>query len=103
MRFNRPSAPGRSPWRIILALLCVVLVVASATVELTHSHADGEHAGCALCATAHVVVQTAPIAALLVVFAFASAVVRPASALHGTRPSVFALFTRPPPACLAAI
>jgi len=98
----RHNASARSPWRILLVLLCVLLVVTSATVELTHSHADGAHAGCALCATAHVVIQTVAIAALLVFFTFAAAVARPALIARRAGISIFALFTRPPPACFAA-
>ncbi len=100
--FRHPNTSARKPWRILLALLCVVLVVASATVELTHSHADGSHSGCALCATAHVVIQTAPIAALLVFFAPAVAIARTVLLRRRPRATIFALFTRPPPACFAA-
>ncbi|HEY0308534.1 MAG TPA: hypothetical protein VGB94_10265 [Acidobacteriaceae bacterium] len=101
--FHHPHAPARKHWRILLALLCVVLVVASATVELTHSHAGGlhpggSHPGCALCATAHVVIQAAPIAALLVFFAATTAVARTAQMRRRLQPTIFSLFTRPPPA-----
>ncbi len=102
--FRHPNTSGRKSWRILLALLCVVLVMASATVELTHSHASGSHhPDCSLCATAHVAIQAAPIAALLVFFAAAPAVVRTAQMRRRLHPTIFALFTRPPPACLAAI
>jgi hypothetical protein len=97
------NTSARNSWRILLALLCVVLVVASATVELTHSHADGHHADCALCATAHVVIQTAVVAALVVFFALVATVTRSARLSRCVRLTIFALFTRPPPACIAAV
>ncbi len=39
-------------------MLCILLLLFSATVQLTHSHLPGEnHAGCSLCVTAHAAVQ----------------------------------------------
>jgi len=102
MKFFRHSPSERSRWRILLALICVVLVVATATVEMTHSHADGAHANCALCATAHVVIQTAAIAALIIFFAFAAEVKRTEQVLPCARATIFALYIRPPPAGFAA-
>jgi hypothetical protein len=46
------------PWRILLALVCVLLVVILGSVQVAHTHADGaDHADCALCAAAHVSVH----------------------------------------------
>lgn len=93
----KPNAQGS--WRIFLALLCVLLVLATGTIQAVHSHAVGDisHADCALCLTAHVAVEVAqPPVAL-----FVSSVV---SAVEVFDPSTrmktfftFALFTRPPP------
>jgi hypothetical protein len=99
---SRSNSTALSPWRILLALLCIVLVVATATVELTHSHADGEHADCALCVTAHVVIQTISAPALLVLFACIAAVAMAARVLILAKATIFDLFTRPPPVCLIA-
>jgi hypothetical protein len=86
------------PWRILLALACVLLVVVLGSVQVAHTHADGaDHADCALCAAAHVSVHPvhAPSPAL------ATSVVVTLEALPPTvlprTLSIFALFTRPPP------
>lgn len=87
------------PWRILLALVCVLLVVVAGTVQVAHTHADGAdtHANCSLCAAAHItvhLVQTpAPAAAASVVAVLVSL---PPVVLPGAL-STFALFTRPPP------
>lgn len=102
MPARRPSPFALSPWRTLLVLLCVVLVIATATVELTHHHADGQHADCALCVVAHVVIQTVSAPALLVLFACIAAVALAARALVLAKATIFAFYTRPPPACLNA-
>jgi len=91
-------------WTLLLALLCCALVLFGSTVQVAHTHPGGDlaHPDCAFCATAHVVAQTvggpAPTPAALVVSAVRDS-------LPTTRParvSVFALFTRPPPAASTA-
>jgi len=79
-------------------------VLFGSTVQVAHTHASGEigHADCALCATAHVVAQTvanpSPAPAALVI-----APVQQLLLQHPpSRISVFALFTRPPPAASTA-
>jgi hypothetical protein len=89
-----------SPWRILLALVCVLLVLVTGTVQVAHTHADGAdtHASCSLCAVAHITVHLAqtpapaqaPAAIVTMLQALPPAAI--ASAL-----STFALFTRPPP------
>jgi hypothetical protein len=87
------------PWRIFLALVCVLLVVVAGTVQVAHTHADGAdtHANCSLCTAAHVtvhLVQTpipAPAASVVTVLESLPPSVLP------TALSTFALFTRPPP------
>jgi hypothetical protein len=86
-------------WRVLLALVCILLVAVAGTVQVAHSHADGAdtHANCSLCAAAHVTVhmeQTpapAPAASVVAMLESLPPAVLP-SAL-----STFALFTRPPP------
>jgi hypothetical protein len=102
MTLRRQSPFALGPWRTLLALLCIVLVMATATVELTHSHADGDHADCALCVVAHVVIQAATVLALIVLFARISAVALAARVLVLAKATLFAFYTRPPPACLIA-
>ena len=88
------------PWRILLALLCVLLVVLLGSVQVAHTHADDNesHADCALCAAAHISVHpvhTPSPAPTTSVVAVVEAL--PPSILPRTL-SIFALFTRPPPA-----
>ena len=88
-----------SPWRVLLALVCVLLVVVAGTVQVAHSHADGAvtHADCSLCAAAHIsvnLVQT-PVEAPPV--AVVTALEAEPPAVLPIALSTFALFTRPPP------
>jgi hypothetical protein len=100
MRGVHPRPTPTGPWRVLLALLCVLLVVVAGTAQVAHSHPDGTdtHADCSLCAAAHVTVQLqqtpapAPPVAIIAVLEAQPAPSAP-SAL-----STFALFTRPPPA-----
>lgn len=87
-------------WRVLLAFVCVLLVVAVGTVQAVHIHTDGTatHADCSLCTTAHVSVhvQRTPSAAPPVALA---KWIEPAVEQRAAAPvAYFALFTRPPPA-----
>jgi len=99
---TRTFISTRSPWRMFLALLCIVLVISTATVELTHHHADGEHADCALCLIAHVVIQTVSAPALIAVFVRLAAVAVAARVLLVQKARLSAFFIRPPPVMAAA-
>jgi len=88
------------PWRILLAVVCILLVVVAGVVQVAHTHTDGAatHADCGLCAAAHISVQVAyapasapPVSVVTAVESIPAAVLPPAI-------STFALFTRPPPA-----
>ena len=61
MHNKQGNEHARRPWRLALALCCALLLVFAATVQIAHVHsAEGvSHAGCALCATAHVVIAPA--------------------------------------------
>jgi len=91
---------AEAPWRILLALLCVLMVVVLGAVQVAHTHTDGSdtHADCALCAAAHIAVHPvhapSPAPATSVV---ATLEALPPAILPRTLCS-FALFTRPPPA-----
>jgi hypothetical protein len=90
---------ARYSWRLLLAILCVVLVVCTGTVQVAHTHADGAdtHADCSLCAIAHIAVhmtQTPTAAPPVVVVAVLQAL---PPVLLPNALSTFALFTRPPP------
>jgi hypothetical protein len=93
----------RYPWRIVLALCCALLLLFGATVQVAHVHTpeDVSHPGCALCATAHVVISpAAPVAAPLVAKQTATAVLDLQTAF-AHRLLGFSLFTRPPPVAIA--
>lgn len=97
-------ARNGSTWRILLALVCVLLVTVAGTLQVAHTHADAAtHADCSLCAAAHVTVHLAqtpvpaPAARIVAVLESSPPVVVP-SAL-----STFALFVRPPPADVASV
>ena len=87
------------PWRLLLSVICIALVLACGTIQAVHVHPNGDlpHTDCALCLTAHAAVQIAvPSVTLNVtpVVSFVEASVPPTR----TRVlSTFALFTRPPP------
>jgi len=49
---------ARSPWVRILGIICVSLILMSGITQVAHSHASGEpDHDCALCVTAHHVIQ----------------------------------------------
>lgn len=95
-----PIRPRGSAWKLVVALLCVVLAVLAGTAQVVHMHADGTdtHADCSLCAAAHVGVQAAvQVQAVAPPVRLVQAVEfrlqpRPARLDLG-----FALFDRPPP------
>jgi hypothetical protein len=93
----RPNAQGS--WRIFLTLLCVLLVLATGTIQAVHSHPVGDisHADCALCITAHVAVEVAQPPAAIVVSSVVSAVEVFYPSPRTKTFFTFALYTRPPP------
>jgi hypothetical protein len=87
--------------KCILAVLCVLLAVFGATVQLTHGHLDKQetpHSDCALCATAHATAVAAAPPIVLVAVRFLALVEVPAVADRPNPVLAFALSTRPPPA-----
>jgi len=99
MGFIDRQSRGAYSWRLLLAILCVLLVVVTGAVQAAHIHSDGadSHANCSLCATAHVAVH-------LVQTPVPARAVTVCAVLHSLLPSVlssglstFALFNRPPP------
>jgi len=96
---DRRGSAASGALRILLALACVLLVLVSATVQVAHTHADGNvsHNDCSLCATAHVVAEEAQTPAPAPAIAVAAAVERFLPLPACSSIAVFALFTRPPP------
>ena len=93
------SARAEAPWRILLALLCVLLVIVLGTVQVAHTHADNEsHADSALCAAAHITVHPVHAPAPAPTTSVVAIVEALPPSLVSSPISIFALFTRPPPA-----
>ncbi|WP_353071691.1 hypothetical protein [Tunturiibacter gelidiferens] len=95
----RPKTNTQGSWRIFLALLCVLLVLATGTIQAVHSHPvdDISHADCALCVTAHVAVEVAQPPVTLFVASVVSAIEVFDPTTRTKTFFTFALFTRPPP------
>jgi hypothetical protein len=95
----RPKPNAQGSWRIFLALLCVLLVLATGTIQAVHSHPVGDisHSDCALCLTAHVAVEVAQAPVALFVSSVVSAVEVFDPPTRMKTFFTFALFTRPPP------
>ena len=85
-------------------VLCFALVIIfGATLQVAHIHSPAEvsHAGCALCATAHLVVSPAtPLEVPLAAGQTAAPVADQQTAL-ARRLLDFSLYTRPPPVAIA--
>lgn len=96
---SKPNAVKLSPWKSFLGVLCIVLVLVSGTLSVTHSHAKAvdEHGACGLCVSAHMTAHlAAPAPQLILTQVFielepATPVARAQATPH------FALFSRPPP------
>jgi hypothetical protein len=96
---QRSKPNGQSPWKLILALLCISLVIACGTIQAVHVHPNGDisRADCPLCATAHVALQIVELPASLHVAPIMGIVEKFLPAVPSRTLLTFALFTRPPP------
>jgi hypothetical protein len=92
----------RSLWAA-LGFLCCALIVCATVVQVGHIHADGQsvRSDCALCHTAHVVVQPPIVQSLPHRAWIVEATAAPPQPIRAKHFSVFSLFTRPPPVDLA--
>lgn len=97
---NRQRAAASHAWRILLALVCVLLVVVAGTVQVAHTHADGAvtHADCSLCVAAHITVHLVQTPAPAPSIRVLTVVEAEPQSIVPIALSTFALFTRPPPA-----
>jgi hypothetical protein len=86
-----------------LGFLCCALIICAAVVQVGHIHADAQslHPDCALCHTAHVVVQPPIPQSLAHIVWIVEATTAPPQPIRAKDFSVFSLFTRPPPVDLA--
>jgi hypothetical protein len=98
--FQSSKSSRQGPWRLLLGLLCIGLVLVCGTVQAVHVHPDGNisHSDCPLCAIAHVSVQIAGQTASPQFTPVVSEVETFLSPTRSRTLSIFALFTRPPPA-----
>ncbi len=90
--------------RHLTALLCVLLLVFGATLQVNHAHASGEsHADCSLCVTAHAA-TTVPVPQIGLVLPAALSEAPPPAPTAPSIPAYRAhpLSIRPPPAVTAA-
>src|ERR1700744_277160 len=85
---------------VALGFLCCALLVAGGIVHVVHSHADGKslQADCALCHTAHQVVQPASAHSLPPTERVAARISAAPQPRRAQFYFVFSLLTRPPPA-----
>ena len=67
MRFVTAKRDTWLSWVSILGILCIALVLTTGVLSVTHSHPSGQiDHDCALCFTAHQVVQIAVVVTILV-------------------------------------
>jgi hypothetical protein len=103
MHDKQPKEHAKRSWLIALALGCAFLLVFAATIQVAHIHsaAQESHAGCALCATAHVVISPAvPVAAPVFIRQGTTQVVD-LQPTFTRRFLDFSLYRRPPPVGIA--
>lgn len=66
MRFVTAERGTRLSWVSVLGILCIALVLTTGILSVTHTHANGQiDHDCALCFTAHQVVQIAVVVTIL--------------------------------------
>jgi len=66
MRFVMAKRGTWLSWVSILGILCIALLLTTGIVSVTHTHANGQlNHDCALCFTAHQVVEVAVIVTIL--------------------------------------
>jgi hypothetical protein len=97
---KRSTSHLRSPWRILLGVVCIALIMVGGVVSVTHTHSQREisHQDCGLCVTAHMAVQIAvTVTQVCVAQVFNRVEASRPVAAHDFVPQ-FALFSRPPPA-----
>lgn len=83
-----------------LGIFCCALVALSGIVQVGHTHAAGQalQSDCALCHTAHLVIQPAVPQSLPHIMLVAAAIVAAFQLIRLHSCTTFSLFTRPPPA-----
>src|SRR5271156_6916817 len=103
MLFTQSKAPSRRLWRIAVALGCALLLLFCATIQVAHVHtpADVSHPGCAVCASAHVVIAPAAPLTFSVATPQRTTPLVDRQIKFAHRYVDFSLYTRPPPVGIA--
>jgi hypothetical protein len=102
LRWRSNQRTRRSLW-VALGFLCCALIVCAGVVQVGHTHAAGQavQTDCALCHTAHLVVQPLIPLSLPHIVRVVAAVSIPPQPIRRKHFSIFSLFTRPPPVDIA--
>jgi hypothetical protein len=85
---------------VVLGFLCCALITLGGIVQVVHTHTDGQaiQSDCALCHTAHLVVQPAVPQPVPHTVFVAARILTARQPIRTQFFFVFSLFTRPPPA-----
>lgn len=87
-----------APTRIIFVAFFTILLLFSTTVELTHAHQGGvAHSDCALCQSAHTVVQAKAPQCAPHVHLVSTRVVTPSKRVYREHTFSFSHWNKPPP------
>ena len=102
MSLSASRLRARFSWLALLGFLCVLLVLISGIVQVGHTHASGEpDHSCALCVTAHNVIQVVALVTLLVSSLTVIHLAAEPTLDLPRRAFFFKLSCRPPPAVSA--
>jgi hypothetical protein len=96
------SSRIQAPWRVLLCVLCISLLVVGGVVAASHSHSQSEvsHQDCGLCVSAHMAIQVAVTVTQVCVAQVFTRVETSSPVVSQQFTPEFALFSRPPPADL---
>ena len=98
MRFVTAKRGARLSWVSVLGILCIALVLTTGILSVTHAHANGQvDHDCALCFTAHQVVQIAVFVTVLLASQPVPRFTRERFAPVPRQRFVLKLANRPPP------
>jgi hypothetical protein len=88
---------------VALGFLCCALIVCASILQVGHIHPDGQavQSDCALCHTAHLVIQPSIPQSVPPIVRVVAAIATQVQPVHPRHYSLFSLFTRPPPVDIA--
>jgi hypothetical protein len=93
----------REPLWLAVGFLCIALIALTGIAQVSHAHADGQpgQPDCALCHTAHLVIQPSVPQTLPLTVRVEATLAVTSQPIRQQHLSIFSLFTRPPPVDLA--